>query len=202
MATKSKESLSASDWVDAAWDAIGIHGMQGVRVEALATKMKVTKGSFYWHFRDRDALLDAVVKRWLDLFSMKTIEASIKEGAPADERLSLLFERVVKELSTAHSAVLRLWSRGNPKLVAVLQAEHEHRMSFVSSAFRELGYSEADALLRADMYLSLLMGEYLVAGGLPLEKRLARARAHVELLTQREPEAQARRSRTLHARRA
>ncbi|MDR2334537.1 MAG: TetR/AcrR family transcriptional regulator [Burkholderiaceae bacterium] len=183
MATKSKESLSASDWIDAAWDAIGTHGMAGVRVEALATKMKVTKGSFYWHFKDRDALIDAVVQRWLEVFSIKTMESALKGGAAADERLWQLFERVVKELSTAHSAVLRLWARNSPKLMTVLHAEHEKRMGFVSRAFRELGFDERESLLRADMYLSLLMGEYLVAGGLPLERRLARAKGQVELLT-------------------
>ena len=186
MATKSKESLSASDWIDAAWKAIGTHGMSGVRVEALATKMKVTKGSFYWHFKDRDALIDAVVQRWLDVLSIKTMEGALKEGALASERLWLLFERVVKELSTAHSAVIRLWARSNPKLMAVLHAEHEKRMTFVARAFREVGFDERESLLRADMYLSLLMGEYLVAGGLPLEKRLARAKGQVELLTTRE----------------
>src|SRR3546814_7480606 len=59
-----KGRLSAEDWAQAALDLIAEHGVAAVAVEPLARRLGVTKGSFYWHFQSRDALLQAALARW------------------------------------------------------------------------------------------------------------------------------------------
>jgi AcrR family transcriptional regulator len=59
-----RQRLSASDWTAAALDALAAGGLAAVAVEPLATRLGTTKGSFYWHFTNRDALLRAVLERW------------------------------------------------------------------------------------------------------------------------------------------
>jgi len=59
--SKVKSRLAASDWVDAASLIMARHGIADVRIEVLAKELKVTKGSFYWHFKDRNALFDAML---------------------------------------------------------------------------------------------------------------------------------------------
>ena len=56
--------LRREDWIDGAIGLLSDAGVEALGVNALAERLKVTKGSFYWHFRDRDALLDAVVDTW------------------------------------------------------------------------------------------------------------------------------------------
>src|SRR5690606_21017046 len=56
--------LSADDWAEAALDLIAEQGVAAVAVEPLARRLGVTKGSFYWHFPSRDALLQAALERW------------------------------------------------------------------------------------------------------------------------------------------
>jgi len=56
--------LSADDWARAALELIAEQGVAAVAVEPLARRLGVTKGSFYWHFRSRDALLQAAIERW------------------------------------------------------------------------------------------------------------------------------------------
>ena len=56
--------LSKEDWLKAARLALLHKGPDGVRVEPLARDLGVTKGSFYWHFKDRNDLLDALLKEW------------------------------------------------------------------------------------------------------------------------------------------
>ena len=51
----------ASQWVLAAMDILAAHGVNALRVEQLAKSLGVTKGSFYWHFRDRDAFLARII---------------------------------------------------------------------------------------------------------------------------------------------
>jgi AcrR family transcriptional regulator len=56
--------LERSEWLRAARLALLRHGASGVRVEPLAKSLGVTKGSFYWHFKDRAALLEALLREW------------------------------------------------------------------------------------------------------------------------------------------
>src|SRR5215469_649514 len=56
--------LTREDWVSAALGAIATGGLAAVGVEPLATSLGATKGSFYWHFKNRDALLEAAIERW------------------------------------------------------------------------------------------------------------------------------------------
>ena len=56
--------LDAAAWIAAAFDALADGGIDAVRVEPLAKALGITKGSFYWHFADRRALLDAMLDAW------------------------------------------------------------------------------------------------------------------------------------------
>src|SRR6185503_7754202 len=69
--------LDADAWIAAAFDALAKGGIDAVRVEALAKALDITKGSFYWHFADRRALLDAMLEAW-----MQGRVAAIRQQAP------------------------------------------------------------------------------------------------------------------------
>src|ERR1700735_2469777 len=60
----SGQRLTRDDWITAALDAIAEGGLAAVGVEPLAVGLGATKGSFYWHFENRDALLEAAISRW------------------------------------------------------------------------------------------------------------------------------------------
>lgn len=61
---RERRTLTRADWTDAALDALARDGLRAVAVEPLAERLGATKGSFYWHFRDRNALLEAAVAQW------------------------------------------------------------------------------------------------------------------------------------------
>jgi AcrR family transcriptional regulator len=56
--------LGREDWLRAARLALLRGGVEAVRVERLARDLGVTKGSFYWHFKDRDELLEFLLREW------------------------------------------------------------------------------------------------------------------------------------------
>ena len=60
----SSANLGADDWVEAAFDAMAEGGIDAVRIEPLAKQLGVTRGSFYWHFADRDRLYLAMLRKW------------------------------------------------------------------------------------------------------------------------------------------
>src|SRR3954452_24974213 len=100
--------LSADDWEQAALDLIATQGVSAVAVESLAKQLGVTKGSFYWHFPTREALLKAAFDQW----EKRSMDKFIEEIAPiADPRARLreLFRRTGHEAKShaIYSALLR-----------------------------------------------------------------------------------------------
>src|SRR6478609_2784515 len=89
--------LPRSAWVDAAYEAFAELGLAGVRVEAVARRLGVTKGSFYWHFTDRQALVEAVVARWEKTQTDAVIERAQAVSQDPRDRLAALFVDVAKQ---------------------------------------------------------------------------------------------------------
>lgn len=183
---KSAESLTREDWIDAAWEALGEGSVDRVRVEPLAKDLGVTKGSFYWHFKDRLALVDALLDRW---FAIWEEDRGAEEGAAADpgERLWALFERVIRRVTRGQTVSLRLWSHHNPAIAERIGVEDDKRLRYFREQFEALGFTPGEARVRGQVYQALISGEYLRSGGQPLAERLKRARQHHDMLTDRRP---------------
>ena len=84
--------LSADDWAQAALDLIAEQGVAAVAVEPLARRLGVTKGSFYWHFPSREALLVAALERWEKV--EQEVFSSLEPIPDPRERLRALFRLV------------------------------------------------------------------------------------------------------------
>jgi AcrR family transcriptional regulator len=181
-ATRSRrETRSRQDWIEAAWDALGEGGVEAVRVEALARDLGVTKGSFYWHFRDRQGLVAALLDRWFALRADDTAPATA--GADPGGRIWLVFERAVARGTTGQAAALRFWAQRNPAIQRRIEAEDAKRAAFLEDRFTELGFGAGEAGVRAGVYMAMISAEFIRSGGLAARERLKRARAQHDLLT-------------------
>src|SRR5690348_1930338 len=76
--------LSPDDWARAALAAIAQGGVGAVAVETIATQLGATKGSFYWHFKNRDALIEAALALWEQRTTDAVIEELEREPDPAE----------------------------------------------------------------------------------------------------------------------
>ncbi len=149
--------LSAADWEQAALDQIAEQGVASVAVEVLARRLGVTKGSFYWHFETRDALLDAALKRW----EQTDVEGLIQQLDPiADprERLLALFRRTSREIRThvIYSALLQ--AIDHPAVRPVMQRVSQRRVQYLALAYKGLGMSRRDAMDRGRLAYSAYVG--------------------------------------------
>ncbi len=177
-------SRSRQDWIDAAWSALGEGGVEAVRVERLARRLGVTKGSFYWHFKNRQDLIDALLDRW---FGMREDEADPAPGenrGPAD-RIWKAFERAVSRGTRGQAAALRLWAARHAEVAERIRAEDAKRFAFFVEQFSALGFPKPEASTRAEVYLGIISAEFLRAGGLEPDERLKLARRQHHMLTGR-----------------
>ena len=155
--------------------------MEAVRVEVIARDLDVTKGSFYWHFRDRKGLVDALMDRWFDLRADDTAPAAT-DTDPA-ERIWWVFERAVARGTSGQAASLRFWAQRNPAIARRIETEDAKRAAFFQERFTELGFASGEAAVRTGVYMAMISAEFIRSGGLAGDERLQRARAQHNLLT-------------------
>jgi AcrR family transcriptional regulator len=150
--------LSREDWARAALEAIGAGGIAAVAVEPLATRLGTTKGSFYWHFRNRDELVAAALELWRQVSTTAVIARLEADGAPPATRLRQLVSQVFTA-QAGTSADLPLLAHAEHPLVAPILADvTEQRLAYVTRLFRQLGFPAADARRRAMLAYSAYLG--------------------------------------------
>ena len=149
--------LSAGDWELAALECIAENGLGALAVEALARELGVTKGSFYWHFRNRDALLTATLVRW-EQYGEAEIIVPIERMPDPRQRLPELFRRVAHELQTHRIYAALLKALDNPHVVAVMARVSRRRMQFLTAIYRQAGLEPPQALNRARLTYAAYVG--------------------------------------------
>lgn len=167
------QRLSAADWIDAAFDALCDAGVSGLRVEPLADRLGVTKGSFYWHFRNRQALFDAVLTVWEAIGTAQIIDEVEERAATPAARLRALGHRVfaVDPRGDAIESAIRAWASTDETAAAVVARVDERRLAFVRDLLIEAGVAPALAARRAGLVYRALIGEFVwrSTGGRPAE---------------------------------
>jgi AcrR family transcriptional regulator len=150
--------LSALDWETAALDALAENGVAGVAVEPLARRLGVTKGSFYWHFADREALLAAALSHWEDSHTDRVIAAVADLPDPRDRLVSLI-SRVLAGGRSDRIHIALATSR-HPLVRETLARATHRRLAYLESCYVELGQrpreARRSALLAYATYVGLV----------------------------------------------
>ena len=149
--------LSADDWAQAALDMIAEQGVAAVAVEPLARRLGVTKGSFYWHFPSRDALLVAALERW-EKVEQETVFGQLEPISDPRERLRALFTLVAHEFKShvIYSELLK--ALDHPAVQPVIGRVSERRLEYLTASFRQAGLSRTDAQHRARLLYAAYVG--------------------------------------------
>jgi AcrR family transcriptional regulator len=152
-----RTTMSAADWERAALDLIAEQGVQAMAIEPLARRMRITKGSFYWHFSSREILLEQALLRW-EKHDIRNLNTSLGEIDHPRDRLISFFRRVGKEKLT-HEVYSELCAAaGHPHVEPVLERVAERRMKHLSCAFEEMGMEPDLARNQARLTYSVYLG--------------------------------------------
>ena len=149
--------LSADDWARGALDLIAEEGVAAVAVEPLARRLGVTKGSFYWHFPSREALLKAALERW-ERVELEQVFARLEAITDPRERMRELFRRVAHEVKShvIYSELLK--ALDHPVVQPVMQRVSKRRLDYLMLAFRQVGMTRGDAQHRARLAYAAYVG--------------------------------------------
>jgi AcrR family transcriptional regulator len=143
------------DWVRTAVQTLASEGVDGIRVDVLARALSVTKGSFYWHFRDRSDLLDAVIDLWEDETTWLIAEAS--QPSSPTHRLLRFFELISPARNYPSDREMFAWARRSAKVRTRAIAVELKRVDFIERQLIAAGIAAPVAARRAEIaYLATL----------------------------------------------
>lgn len=178
-----QESLTKDDWLEAAMELLQTRGIGGVRILTLAQNLHVSRGSFYWHFEDHRDLLRAMLDWWDREMTDTVIQfADSTRGSP-QKRLMAVAEDVLRSDRNRYETAMRTWAESDRKAARTLHRVVNKRLDYVTSLFREAGFSPAEARARGDLLAVYIMSEYSILAEETLETRLRLLRRQVRLLT-------------------
>ncbi len=166
--------MSADDWTEAALAELARGGLPAVAVEPLAKALGTTKGSFYWHFADRNALVAAALARWEQRDTDRVI-ASVDPAEDVATRLRRLLQLTFTSVQdgTARGAgagavELALQASASHPLVApTLARVTKRRLAYLTSLFTELGLTPARARDRGLLAYAAFLGHAQLAHATP-----------------------------------
>jgi AcrR family transcriptional regulator len=149
--------LSPDDWARAALAAIARGGLAAVAVETIASELGATKGSFYWHFKNRDALIQAALDRWEQWSTTAVIEELEHEPDPA-KRLRKLLTAALARAPADRAEIALLANPDHPAARNAVRRVAERRIAYIARQLEKLGRDPADALDRAVLMYYVYVG--------------------------------------------
>ncbi|WFU17006.1 TetR/AcrR family transcriptional regulator [Bradyrhizobium sp. CB3481] len=165
------DQLSAKDWVDQGLKALANSGFTALKADPLAKTLRVSRGSFYWHFADIAAFHAAVLARWHEVAAEQIIE-NVEAASKDDNPLALLLRRVFGERLTLERAV-RSWAGVDAAARAAVQAIDRRRLNYVEGLLVQSGLSTEAARSRAQILYWAFLGFALSDQALPKARQQA-----------------------------
>src|SRR6266852_6031094 len=165
-------TLTAADWAGAALQLIAEKGLGALTVSALAARLGVTKGSFYWHFQGRSALLAAALERWEQGATTEAIKG-LDAVADPRRRLELMMDAASQQPRSRSLYAALAEAAEDPVVRTVLNRVASARIAYLEICYRDLGLSDSlarsHALFAYAAYRGLLQLAHEAPATLPAD---------------------------------
>lgn len=174
-------------WIAAAFDTLVKEGIEQVRVERIAKDLGITKGSFYYHFKDRTELLDGVLDYWANEMTQTVlVHAQMFTGDPI-ERIYATAEEIIGEEKAGFDPPVRAWAHNDPRAQRAVDLIDNIRLNFLIGLFSDAGFDADEAEIRARLMYYYILGEHFISRKEPKARRLKKLQSKIDLLTQATP---------------
>jgi len=155
-------------WLDAAYKILVESGVESVKVMPLAKELNLSRTSFYWHFKHREALLDALIHRWQEKNTGNLIAQTEVYAETITEAMLNLFDCWVnpKLFDAPMDFAIRNWAQQSPDLKTILEQTDQERIKAIRAMFSRFHFDKEQADTRARTvyytqvgYISMMVDE-------------------------------------------
>jgi AcrR family transcriptional regulator len=142
---------SHEGWLEAAYDALLESGVDSVKILPLAKRLNLSRTSFYWFFKDREALLGALVARWREKNTGNLVRQSEAYAESLAEAMLNVFDCWLNDdlFDSQFEFAVRSWALQSPEILAEVHEADQARMDALGRMFMRFGYEEGSADVRA-----------------------------------------------------
>ncbi|MEV8467274.1 TetR/AcrR family transcriptional regulator [Fluviibacterium sp. DFM31] len=178
-------------WLKAAYDVLTESGVEAVKIMPLAKRLGLTRTGFYWHFKDREALLEAMIRHWEDTNTGNLVARCEAYAASICEAVFNLFDCWLDNrlFDSRLDLAIRNWARNDPALQQRLDQADARRKEAMVGMFLRFGYDRTEAELRALTMIYTQIGYISLQVTEDLDQRLALMPGYVEIFTGQKPDA-------------
>jgi AcrR family transcriptional regulator len=181
-----RSALTPERWIEAATEVLVNQGIDSVRVDVLAQQLQVTRGSFYWHFRDREDLLRRVLQAWREQ-ATELLTARLESAHPDPrEQLRDVISLPIRGRAAQRAArielAIRAWARRDDTARQAVDEADGARIAYIAQLFSALGFGVAEARFRAFALYAYVVAESQIAAPIAQLQRQERDRFVERLL--------------------
>ena len=131
----SDNRLRPAEWVNAGLKALAKSGFSALKADTLASRLGISRGSFYWHFADVSAFHAAILRRWREIALQNIIEELERT---ADDRLGALAYRAFAG-DTGIERAVRAWATADARARAAVEAVDAERIRYLRKLLTDAG---------------------------------------------------------------
>ena len=177
-----KALISREEWLEKALEVVSREGGAKLRINNLVKDVGVTKGSFYWHFKDRGDFVRKLIDFWHERYTLTVSDYLNEYEGTAEEKLRKLMQMVFVEQLTRHDLAIRSWAIAEPELQKLVKRTDDHRLNYLRMLFRGIGFEKDEADLRSRVFLGEASWEAALFEKMTKKQREKKAEAFFDLL--------------------
>lgn len=172
-------------WIDIAYDTLISRGVESVRIQPLAKQLGLSRTSFYWFFKDREALLDALVQRWKDKNTGNLIQQTEAYAESVSEAVLNVFDCWLDPdlFDDAFEFAMRHWALQSEQVATEIDQADQRRLHALRSLFERFGYTGQEADIRARTLYLTQIGYVSMRTRESLDVRMTRIENYVRVFT-------------------
>lgn len=157
--------LTRADWLKTALDLFKTEGIEAVRVTRMAQARGVTRGSFYWHFKRREDLQNALVSYWRQK-NVQSVLTALDDAQSLDDGILSLFSAWLDpdRFEPGLDMAMRDWARRSESASQAVNEADEQCMNAIAQFYERHGFVKTDARARARTIYACQIGYYVVTG--------------------------------------
>jgi AcrR family transcriptional regulator len=148
----SNSQLNRDSWLALALEILAQEGRAKIKIEYLAEKLGVTRGSFYAHFSDRRDFDKSIAVYWAETLTSKSLASFRQSKGSAQERLLVLIQRIKDDDLPKYDIVMRAWALDEPLVAEQVERVDRERYEYIKSLFAEMGFTGNDLEMRTMIF--------------------------------------------------
>jgi len=174
--------LSVQDWVQAGFRILAEDGLKALTIDRLCRRLRVTKGSFYWHFADMKTYRQALVDTWAAVRDEDRGDFDALSELPPRERLSRMMTSLVGPRHWMLERAMREWARSEETVAEAVRTSDRRVLNAVRQVFLDDGFDPDEADMRANATFAAGIGFLHLAGSRPSPRAVGRREQFLDVM--------------------